>query len=59
MQIGLCNCCPNTLEVFRLLVILVFNAILLHYVPKQQDVFGCLAKIMDCTGLREATNLEI
>ena len=35
------------------------NGILLHYMPKQQDIFGCLAKILGCRCLREAANLEI
>ena len=33
--------------------------ILLHYIPKQQDFFGCPAKILGCPRLREAANLEI
>ena len=35
------------------------NGLLLHYMPKQQDIFGCLAKILGCLGLREAAKLEI
>ena len=35
------------------------NDLLLHYMPKQQDIFGCLAEIWGCPGLREAANLEI
>ena len=33
--------------------------LLLHCMHKQQDFFGCLAKILGCPGLREAANLEI
>ena len=32
--------------------------LLLHCMHKQQDFFGCLAKILGCPGLREAANLE-
>ena len=35
------------------------NGRLLDCMHKQQDVFGCLAEILGCPGLREATNLEI
>ena len=35
------------------------NGYLLHCMHKQQDFFGCLAKILGCLGLREAANLEI
>ena len=35
------------------------NGLLLHCMHKQQDIFGCLAKILGCLGLREAANLEI
>ena len=32
---------------------------MLHYMPKQQNIFGCLTKILGCPGLREAANLKI
>ena len=35
------------------------NGLLLHCMHKQQDIFGCLAEILGCLGLREAANLEI
>ena len=35
------------------------NGYLLHCMHKQQDFFGCLAKILGCPGPREAANLEI
>ena len=35
------------------------NGLLLHYMPKQQDIFGSLAKILSYPGLREAANLKI
>ena len=40
-------------------ILFIFYGLLLHYMPKQQDIFGCLAKILGCPGLREAANLEI
>ena len=36
-----------------------WNGYLLNCMHKQQDFFGCLAKILGCLGLREAANLEI
>ena len=35
------------------------NGLLLHCMHKQQDIFGFLAEILGCPGLREAANLEI
>ena len=43
----------------NLLEVSISIGISLHYMPKQQDVFGCLAKILGCPVLREAANLEI
>ena len=42
-----------------ILLTIEVNGYLLHCMHKQQDFFGCLAKILGCLGLREAANLEI
>ena len=44
---------------FRETVIWCIIGLLLHCMHKQQDIFGCLAEILGCLGLREAANLEI
>ena len=50
-----CSCLSNTNKS----LLTQNNGILLQYMPKQQDVFGCLGEILGFPGLREAANLEI